>query len=111
MAEEPPAIARDQFGNAKGGIRLPELEAPTATLDGGRNEVATATPGGQNFCFLYGRTVLFDAARLASLYASHDAYVARFVQATDALEKAGYLLKPEADRARQAARESRVGSR
>jgi len=102
-------MVRDEFGNAKGGIRLPELEAPTATIDGSRNDVATPNPSGQNFCFLFGRTVPFDAARLASLYPSHDAFVEKFVKATDALEKAGYILKPEADLARQAAKDSRVG--
>jgi hypothetical protein len=101
-------IARDRFGNARGGIRLPELEAPTARLDGRRNDVAQANAGGQNFCFLFGTTTPFDAATLAALYASHDQYVQQFTRAADALEKAGYLLKPEADAARRAALESHI---
>ena len=44
-------IVRDAFGNAKGGIRLPEVEAPTATLDGRRNDVANAAPGAPEFLF------------------------------------------------------------
>ena len=103
----PDPIVRDKYGNAKGGIRLPEVEAPTATIDGRRNDVAT--PGGQNFCFLFGHTIPFDPARLASLYPSHQAFVSQFTKAVDALERAGYLLKPEADQARQAARESHIG--
>jgi hypothetical protein len=102
-------IVRDAHGNAKGGIRLPELEAPTATIDGGANTVATPTPGAQNFCFLFGRTVPFDKPTLASLYATHDAFVTPFTKAVDGLEKGGYLLKPEADQAREAARQSSVG--
>ena len=102
-------VVRDQFGNAKGGIRLPEVEAPTATLDGRRNDVANAAPGAQNFCFLFGHTLAFEAARLKSLYPTHQAFVDRFTNAVDRLEKSGYLLKPEADQARQAARESRIG--
>jgi len=102
-------VVRDKFGNAKGGIRLPEVEAPTATLDGRRNDVANAAPGAQNFCFLFGHTVAFDAATLKSLYPTHQAFVDRFTKATDALEQAGYLLKPEADQARQAARSSHIG--
>jgi Alpha/beta hydrolase domain len=64
----PDPIVRDSFGNAKGGIRLPELEAPTAKVDGQRNDVAQATPGGQNFCFLFGHTVLFDPPAMVALY-------------------------------------------
>lgn len=106
-----PAIARDAHGNAKGGIRLPELEAPTATLDGRRNDVAQATPGTQNFCFLYGTTVAFDEAALRSLYGSHEAYVTRFNAAADALVRDGYWMKPEADLAKAAAAQTRVGQR
>jgi hypothetical protein len=102
-------IQRDEFGNARGGIRIPQIEAPTATVDGRRNEPAQATPGGPNFCFLYGNTIAFDGARLSSLYSSHDAFVARFTKAVDALESAGFLLKPEAEQARKAARDSAIG--
>ena len=43
----PDPIVRDAHGNAKGGIRLPEVEAPTATLDGGANTMAQEpAPGG-----------------------------------------------------------------
>ncbi len=104
-AEDP--VVRDRFGNASGGIRLPEVEAPTATIDGRRNDVAT--PGGQNFCFLFGHTIPFEKATLASLYPSHEAFVGRFTKAVDALERAGYLLKPEAEQARRAATSSRIG--
>ena len=102
-------IVRDSYGNAKGGVRLPEVEAPTATIDGTRNDVAKAAPGAQNFCFLFGRTVPFERDKLASLYPSHDAFVKRFTAAVDALEKSGYLLRPEAEDARKAAVASRVG--
>ena len=104
-----PAVVRDAYGNAKGGIRLPELEAPTATLDGSRNEVAQASPGVQNFCFLYGRAEAFDAATLASLYPNHDAFVKKFSADADALVRDGYWLKPEADFAKTAAANSRIG--
>jgi hypothetical protein len=105
----PDPIVRDSYGNAKGGVRLPEVEAPTATIDGTRNDVANAAPGAQNFCFLFGRTVPFEREKLASLYPSHDAFVKRFTAAVDALEKSGYLLRPEAEDARKAAAASRIG--
>jgi hypothetical protein len=102
-------IVRDSFGNAKGGVRLPEVEAPTATIDGTRNDVANAAPGAQNFCFLFGRTVPFEREKLASLYPSHEAFVTQFSAAVNALEQAGYLLAPEAEEARRAARASQIG--
>lgn len=102
-------IARDALGLAKGGIRLPQLEAPTARLDGLRNDVANATAGGQNFCFLFGHTVPFDQAQLKALYPTHEAFVEKFNAAAVAAVRAGYWLKPEADQARAAAAQSSIG--
>jgi hypothetical protein len=102
-------IVRDERGLAKGGIRLPELEAPTARLDGIANAVGGAgAAGGQNFCFLFGHTVPFDASTLTALYPSHDAFVRKFSAAVDSLERDGYLLAPEARAARAAAQQSQV---
>jgi alpha/beta hydrolase family protein len=101
-------IARDRFGNATGGIRLPELEAPTATLDGTRNDVANPSPEAQNFCFLFGHTVPFEAATLKSLYPTHAVFVERFGKAVDALVRDGYFLRPEADAAKAAAQRAAV---
>jgi hypothetical protein len=105
----PDPIVRDSFGNARGGIRLPELEAPTAKVDGARNDVADQSAGAQNFCFLFGHTVLFDRDTLAGLYPTHDAFVRKFSTAVAALERDGYWLTAEADQAKQAAAQSRVG--
>jgi alpha/beta hydrolase family protein len=104
-------IVRDEHGNARGGIRLPELEAPTALLDGRSNAVLQSTPGAPNFCYLFGHTVPFDAPALASLYPTHAMFVAKFKAAADAIERAGFWLKPEADEARKAAEDSRIGAR
>ena len=105
----PDPLLRDAHGLAKGGIRLPELEGPTAVLDGLRNDVPPSTPGGQNFCFLFGHTKAFDATQLATLYPTHDAFVRKFTTAVDAMVRAGYWLKPEADLARAAARQAPIG--
>lgn len=108
----PDPIVRDAHGNAKGGIRLPELEAPTATLDGGANSMAQEAPtsgGARNFCFLFGRTKPFDAAALKALYPAHDAFVKPFTTAVDALVESGYLLAPEAAAAKKAAQDSAIG--
>jgi hypothetical protein len=106
-AEDP--VVRDERGNAVGGVRIPQLEAPTATLDGRANSVGGAAPAGQNFCFLYGNTLPFEEQALRALYPDPQAFVNRFVGAVDALERDGYLLAPEAEEARAAARESGIG--
>jgi len=104
-------IVRDRFGNAKGGIRLPELEAPTATLDGAANTVAQEPASGapRNFCFLFGRTKLLDAAALKALYPTHDAYVAKVREATDKLVKGGFIDKVDAEQTTRDAEKSSVG--
>ena len=82
----PVSIRRDGSGNALGGIRLPELEAPTHAYYG----MAHGT----------GRAPLFGAARpfsdeeLRRLYPSRVAYVGRWHAAVDALVGAG-ALRPE----------------
>jgi hypothetical protein len=102
---EPDPIARDRYGNAKGGIRLPELEVPTATVTGREN-----TPTDRlNFCALSGTTSPFDRAMLEHLYPSHEAFVKAFDASVDAIQKAGFWLKPEADEARKAAEDSHIG--
>ncbi len=102
-------IRRDTHGHAIGGVRLPQVEAPTATLDGLQNAVAPGGPGGLNFCRLFGHTRPFDPPTLRALYPDHATFVDRFVTAVDELERAGFLLAPEAETARAAARASDVG--
>ena len=108
-ADDP--VVRDRFGNARGGIRLPQVEAPTATLDGRANAAAASVSEGgvRNFCFLFGHTVPFDRETLATLYPTHQQFVSRFNAAVDRLEQAGYLLPPEADAARRAAQAAPIG--
>ncbi len=105
----PDPIVRDAAGLAKGGIRLPQMEAPTARIDGLRNDVPPGAPGGQNFCFLFGRTEPFDAVTLKTTYPTHDAFVRRFNAAVDRIVRDGYWLKPEAGLARAAAAAAPVG--
>src|SRR5262249_37653236 len=106
----PAAIVRDEFGNARGGIRLPELEVPTAIIDGRINSPAVPPPpGGQNFCFLFGGTVPFSDAALDALYRNHGAFVSRFSRAVDAIVQQGFWLDPEGEAAQEAAAHSRIG--
>ena len=104
----PAAIVRDAFGNAKGGIRLPELEVPTAVLDG-RINVAAPPPPPLNFCSLFGGTVPFDEETLRGLYPNHGSFVNQFIQSTNDLVQEGYWLEPEAQEARRAAAHAGIG--
>jgi hypothetical protein len=102
-ATDPKQIARDADGNALGGIRLPDLDAPVASLSG------AASSGSPGFCTLFGSTIPFDAARLAELYPNHEAYVAKYGAAVDRLLASGFILAPDADAAKAAARASDIG--
>jgi hypothetical protein len=84
-------VARDAFGNGIGGIRLPQLEAPVATLTGTGNRAADTSPV-SSFCVLFGTTTPFDAATLAQLYPTHGTYVQAFTVATKNLARHGFLL-------------------
>jgi len=107
----PDPIARDKFGNAKGGIRLPEVVVPTASVNGLLNVSAAPAGAGNtpNFCRLFGTTVPFENDKLKMLYPNHEAFVKSFDTAVDEIERSGFWLKPEADEARKAARESHIG--
>jgi Alpha/beta hydrolase domain len=96
-----PTIERDENGNARGGIRLPQLEAPVATLSG-------EPGGGPGFCSLFGYTAAFDANRLSSLSPTHQDHVKIFSKATDKLQRDGFrpAATPRKPRRRRAGRPS-----
>jgi len=84
-------LALDANGNARGGVRTPWMDAPTAVLSG------LGQSGGMEFAFLFGTTRSFDAATLARLYpGGRSDYLARFAKATDAAVAAGFLLEADA---------------
>ena len=102
VVEPRPAIVRDAFGNALGGIRLPELGAPTymhlgITFD-------TKYPP------MFGGSQPFTTDELRSLYPSREAFVQQWTDAVDALVATG-ALRPEdvgAMKARAEAEAARV---
>jgi len=96
-------LAFDAHGNALGGIRTPQLDVPIAVLSG---EGQT----GSLLCRLFGTTVPFDAATLATLYPDHATYVAAFNAATDRATAAGFILQPDADLMKAAAAASDIGN-
>ncbi len=79
----------DERGIARGGIRTPWVDAPTAILSG-------LGQSGESFAFLFGRTLPFDEAALASQYpGGHDEYMRRFAASLDATIAAGFLLEDD----------------
>jgi Alpha/beta hydrolase domain len=91
-ATTPAAVARDQFGNALGGLRTPFVDVPTATYV----PTDTARPGGSVFCVLDGYNVPFGRDTLATLYRNHGQYVARVVRETNRLVREGFWLRFDA---------------
>ena len=82
-----PAVERDGMGNAVGGIRLPELEVPTAVHSGVGSMSAE-----NRFGFLYGKAEDLPAERLAELYPSREAYLGGFEAALDRVIASGAVL-------------------
>ncbi|MCU1428918.1 MAG: hypothetical protein JWL83_2918 [Actinomycetia bacterium] len=114
MLQSPPTgpdpVVRDKYGNARGGIRLPELQVPIARIDGVPNPpTPDAPPLFQSFCALFGRTQSFDAAQLATLYPRHEVYVTKFDAATDAAVNAGFVLTVDGKALKAAAAASSIG--
>ncbi len=83
------AFVVDEHGIARGGVRTPHVDVPTATLSGLGN-------GGAQISFLCGTTIPFSADKLASLYSSKADYCAQFDAATDVAVAAGFFLEADA---------------
>ncbi|WP_233358773.1 alpha/beta hydrolase domain-containing protein [Thermomonospora amylolytica] len=81
-------MARDEHGLARGGIRLSQVEVPTALNDG--------INSGETFCVLFGTHIPFDEAKLDALYPSHTRYVAAVAAADTHNVRSGYLLPGDA---------------
>jgi Alpha/beta hydrolase domain len=111
-------VERDHYGNALGGIRLPDIQVPTETY----SAINFSNPGqeglspGQLFttlqnifstlmtgvitdptlrteglCLLEGYYAPFSTATLQSLYPTHSAYVSAFTAAAASVKAAGFL--------------------
>ena len=78
----------DANGNVIGGVRTPQVDAPVAALGSQGNS------GG--FCFLFGSTVPYSAAHLASLYKTHGQFVSAWARAVNRDQAAGFLLPADA---------------
>jgi len=92
----------DQDGEAVGGVRTPQVQAPIAVVSG-------VPAGGGGFCVLFGRTVPFSSAKLAKLYLTHAAFVRKWDRAVAVDVAAGYLLPADARNLDRAAADSTIG--
>lgn len=83
-------IARDEYGNALGGVRTPALDAPIATLTGSGNT------GTSPQCEIEGTTTGFSPVQLKALYPTRRAYVTAIARAVADSLTTGFLLPPDA---------------
>ena len=95
---DPPTIRRDHYGNAVGGIRLPDFAVPTGehrgNIDG---DIHESLPG-------YSRP--FTAAELHELYPDGETYLGRWQAALDRGVADGFILPEDAPAIRSAAAET-----
>ncbi len=94
-------LARDEFGIAKGGIRLPTVDVPVAT------NASPNSPG--FFCSIFGQHLPFDQATLDRLYPTHGAYVSKVARVARRDVRDGYLLHRDAKTLVREAAASDVG--
>ena len=73
----PKTIARDEFGNALGGLRTPFVDVPITTY--------SPTDTGPGFCILFGYNTPFGHDELQALYTTHADYVSQVVDGTKKL--------------------------
>lgn len=99
----PTTLVTDHNGEAVGGVRTPQVQAPIAVVSG-------VPAGGGGFCVLFGRTVPFGGAKLAQLYPTHAAFVRKWDRAVAADVAAGYLLPADAENLDRVAADSSIGS-
>ena len=86
---EAPKLVPDAQGNAKGGIRTPRVDTPTAKMSGFGNV-------GGPYGFLVGTTEPFDAATLSKLYPGGKAdYLKKFDASLARAVKGGFILKAD----------------
>ena len=93
-----PEVVRDAHGNAVGGIRLPDLEVPSATHTGfGTRQEGT------RFGFLYGTADDFAAEKLSTLYPDSATYLKAWNAALASAVEQGMVLADDATSMREQA--------
>jgi hypothetical protein len=88
-SSHPAALALDAHGNVIGGVRTPAVDVPVSTLSG------APAPGSNAICGLFGSTVAFTPAQLASLYGTKSNYIAEYTKSLDKAIASGYILSAD----------------
>ncbi len=86
----PLRIAVDEFGNARGGIRSPYVDAPLARFGG----IGT----GSIMCMIFGTMEKFSKQQLTDIYPSREHYLARVRQSLDRALQQRFLLPEDTDK-------------
>jgi hypothetical protein len=100
-------LARDAYGNARGGLRLPEVDVPIASY-APSNSADPALPAflqqiGALVCRLSGAVTDFDATTLNALYPTRGRYTRPYARRVNALLERRFLLREDAETLREAA--------
>jgi hypothetical protein len=106
-------IAKDDYGNAKGGVRTPYVDVPVKTYAPMSLACPSCPPaslcgGCSAWCVILGYMVPFTEARLESLYKNHGGYVSKFVKNTQQLFKNGWVTEADMEIMKTKAAESDV---
>lgn len=86
----------DRFGNARGGVRTPAVDVPTATYYGASTSLGPDTT--PPTCTIVGHVVPFDHARLVKLYPTHADYVKRVSADVDRLVSERWITAADGQR-------------
>ncbi len=90
FAGTPPEVVRDEHGIAKGGIRLPQVEAPLAQN--------SSIPLKEDiYAYLGGSSHPFTREKIHALYGDKASFLAKFEMAAEQAVTAGVLLPRDAN--------------
>jgi hypothetical protein len=107
------AIVRDDFGNAKGGLRSPYVDVPIKNYKPVSIPCPTCEPKAlcarcSLWCVILGNIVPFDEAQLVKLYGNHEGYVDKFAAAADKLFQNGFVTQADLEQMKSEAADSNV---
>lgn len=93
-------VARDEHGNALGGIRLPAIEVPIASYNPPTNKANPTLPAllkfiGNLACYLSGSVTPFSDEKIEELYPNRGQYVSKVARAANDLQRQGFLLRED----------------
>ena len=97
------ALVRDEKGIAEGGIRYPEVEVPTGVNTGVNSQKGSDLLS--QFCQLLGSYTAFPAKEVGRLHGNIRDFVTDSGKVADGLVREGFLLREDASRLKQIARQ------